>query len=85
MLLFDLEKQSGQHPVILCKSQSKDSLLQVLALHNICRVRPYFTQEVAQVLIQALVISRLDYCNWLLAAFPAHAIKPLQFIQNTTA
>ena len=32
-------------------------------LHNICRVQPFFTQEVAQVLIQTLVISRLDYCN----------------------
>ena len=30
-------------------------------LHNICRVQPFFTQEVAQVLIQALVISHLDY------------------------
>ncbi|KAM9418959.1 uncharacterized protein ACWYII_022362 [Salvelinus alpinus] len=32
-------------------------------LYNIRRVRPCLTQEAAQVLIQALVISRLDYCN----------------------
>ncbi|KAM9416932.1 uncharacterized protein ACWYII_023289 isoform 1-T2 [Salvelinus alpinus] len=32
-------------------------------LYNIRRVRPYITQEAAPVLIQALVISHLDYCN----------------------
>uniref|UniRef100_A0A673ZSF1 Reverse transcriptase domain-containing protein n=1 Tax=Salmo trutta TaxID=8032 RepID=A0A673ZSF1_SALTR len=51
-------------------------------LYNIRRVRPCLTQEATQVLIQALVISRLDYCNSLLAGLPACAIKPLQLIQN---
>ncbi|XP_045082914.1 uncharacterized protein LOC121587194 [Coregonus clupeaformis] len=54
-------------------------------LYNIQRVRPCLTQEAAQVLIQALVISRLDYCNSLLAGLPACAIKPLQLIQNAAA
>ncbi|XP_064803358.1 uncharacterized protein LOC135521385, partial [Oncorhynchus masou masou] len=54
-------------------------------LYNIRRVRPCLTQEAAQVLIQALVISRLDYCNLLLAGLPACAIKPLQLIQNAAA
>ncbi|XP_071230016.1 uncharacterized protein [Salvelinus alpinus] len=54
-------------------------------LYNIGRVRPCLTQEAAQVLIQALVISRLDYCNSLLAGLPACAIKPLQLIQNAAA
>ncbi|CAB1460162.1 unnamed protein product [Pleuronectes platessa] len=36
----------------------------------------------AQVLVQALVISHLDYCNFLLAGLPAGAIRPLQLIQN---
>ncbi len=34
---------------------------------------------------EALVLSRLDYCNALLAGLPASSIKPLQLIQNTTA
>ncbi|KAM9528506.1 uncharacterized protein ACWYII_041189 [Salvelinus alpinus] len=54
-------------------------------IYNIRRVRPCLTQEAAQVLIQALVISRLDYCNSLLAGLPACAIKPLQLIQNAAA
>ena len=37
-------------------------------LYNISRVRLYITQE--GVLIQALVISCLDYCNTLLAGLP---------------
>ncbi|XP_058500255.1 uncharacterized protein LOC131469275, partial [Solea solea] len=54
-------------------------------LHNIRRIRPLLTQKAAQVLVQALVISRLDYCNALLAGLPACAIRPLQLIQNAAA
>ncbi len=38
------------------------------ALHNIRKIRPFLTEHAAQLLVQALVISRLDYCNALLAA-----------------
>ncbi|XP_036839224.1 uncharacterized protein LOC118965288 [Oncorhynchus mykiss] len=54
-------------------------------LYNILGVQPLLTQEVAQVLIQALVLSRMDYCNSLLAGLPARAIKPLQLIQNAAS
>ncbi len=52
------------------------------ALHNIRKIRPFLTEHAAQLLVQALVISRLEYCNALLAGLPSNTIKPLQMIQN---
>ncbi len=55
------------------------------ALHNIRKIRPFLTEHAAQLLVQALVISRLDNCNALLAGLPSNTIKPLQMIQNAAA
>ncbi len=55
------------------------------ALHNIRKIRPFLTEHAAQLPVQALVISRLDYCNALLAGLPSITIKPLQTIQNAAA
>ncbi len=54
-------------------------------LHNIRKIRSFLTQHAAQFLVQALVISRLDYCNALLAGLPSCTIKPLQMILNAAA
>ena len=51
-------------------------------LHNIRRILPLLTEKAAQVPVQTLVISRLEYCNSLLAGMLASAIRPLQLIQN---
>jgi len=51
-------------------------------MHNIRTIRPFLTEQATQLLVQALVISRLDYCNALLAGLPSCATKPLQMIQN---
>ncbi len=55
------------------------------ALHNIRKIRSFLTEHAAQLLVQALVISRLDYCNALLAGLPSNTIKLLQMIQNAAA
>ncbi len=55
------------------------------ALHNIRKIRLFLTEHAAQLLVQALVISRLDYCNALLAGLPSNTIKPLKLIQNAAA
>ncbi len=55
------------------------------ALYNIRKIRPFLSEQAAQLLGQALVLSRLDYCNALLAGQPACTIKPLQLIQKAAA
>ncbi len=37
------------------------------------------SEHASHLLVQALVLSRLDYCNALLAGLPASSIKPLQY------
>ena len=55
------------------------------ALFNIRKIRPYLTKYATQLLVQNLVISRLDYCNTLLTGLPACVVKPLQMIQKAAA
>ncbi len=55
------------------------------ALYNIKKIRPFLSEHATQLLGQALVLTRLDYCNALLAGLPASSIRPLQLIQNAAA
>ncbi len=55
------------------------------ALYNIKKIRPFLSEHASKLLVQVLVLSRLHYCNALLAGFPASSIKPLQLIQNAAA
>ncbi len=55
------------------------------ALHNIRKIRPFLTEHATQLRVQALFISRLDYCNALLAGLLSNTINPLQMIQNAMA
>ncbi len=55
------------------------------AMHSIRKIRPFLTEHAAQLIVQALVISRPDYCNAVLAGLPSNTIKPLQMIQNAAA
>ncbi len=46
------------------------------ALYNIRKIRPFLSEQAAQLLVQALVLSRLDYCNAFWRAFP-HVLSSL--------
>ncbi len=55
------------------------------ALYIIRTIRLFLSEHATQLLVQALVLTRLDYCNAFLAGLPANSIKPLKLIQNAAA
>ena len=52
---------------------------------NIQRIKPLLTEDITQVLVLGLVISHIDYCNWLFVGLPEIDISKLQRIQNVGA
>ena len=54
-------------------------------IHNIFRIRPYINKATADVLVRALVTSRLDYCNALLGGISKQCLSRLQRVQNMAA
>ena len=54
-------------------------------LHNISSIRRVLDMKTTVIIVQALVISRLDYCNSLLCGLPTILIKKLQRVQNAAA
>ena len=62
-------------------SRGNVTVLQVPTLQHQNDSTTYSTQ----LLVQAMLLSRLDYCNSLLASLPACVIQLLQLIQNAVA
>ena len=56
-----------------------------LQMHDLRRIRQYLTPEVAVLAANALVSSRLDYCNSLFRGLSCFNQHKLQSIQNTLA
>ena len=52
-------------------------------IRNIGFIRQYITKDVARTLVQALVLSRLDFGNSLLSGVPKYLLDKLQRVQNT--
>jgi len=48
-------------------------------------VRRWLGLEITAHLVLAFVLSRLDYCNALLAELPASTLAPLQWVMHTAA
>ena len=51
-------------------------------LCNIAKIRPCLDTKSAQLIVQALVLSNIDYCNSLLAGSSQYQLNKLQHIQN---
>ena len=54
-------------------------------LRHLRQIRRRVGREVTTRLVLALVLSRLDYCNSLLAGLPASTVNILQRVQNAAA
>ena len=54
-------------------------------LKSIAKIRKFLTVQATQSLVQALVVSRLDYCNSLLYGISKQNINKLQKVQNAAA
>ena len=56
-----------------------------LKLYNVKRIRKYLSHDSLVRLVNALVLSHLDFCNALLICLPDSTIRPLQNVQNSAA
>ena len=54
-------------------------------LYTIRRIRKFLSHDTVQILVNAFVTSRLDYCNSLLYGLPANQLCKLQRVQNSAA
>ena len=54
-------------------------------LRRLRQLRDKVSQETMKQLVTSLVLSRIDYCNVVLAGLPASTIAPLQRVQNAAA
>ena len=77
-VLFDESLSKALQVTAICKSA-------LYHLRKISLIRKYLTVDAAQLLVHALVTSKLDYCNSLLYGSPKYLIKQLQRVQNAAA
>ena len=54
-------------------------------IRRLRQIRHHVSREVLKQLVTSLLLSRLDYCNAILAGLPASTLMPLQRAQNDAA
>ena len=69
------ELKNAEHVNKLCKQLYP-------ILKRIAKVRHSLTKEATKIIIQSLVLGRIDYCNSLLLGTSKHQISKLQRLQN---
>ena len=75
---FDSQMDMELHVNSVCRSC-------YMQLRQIGHIRQYLTTDDTKSLVNALVTSRLDYCNALLYSVPKTILSKLQNVQNTAA
>ena len=74
-----MTQNSAKKPVIkICQTA-------YFELKRISLIRGFLTEDAAKTLVTSCILSRLDYCNYLLMGTPHSVIQPLQTIQNFAA
>lgn len=66
-------------------SHINDLCRKAFFINSIGRIRKYLPPDPLRRLVDALVISHLDYCNSLLYGLPSYELAKLQRVQNTVA
>ncbi len=77
-VLFDSNLSFDSHVSSICKTA-------LFNLKNIYKLRPMLSMTNTEILINAFMTSRLDYCNALLFGCSARLINKLQMVQNAAA
>ena len=77
-VIFDSDLSLKQHVI-------KTSQAAYMEMRRISTIRHYVTYDATKILINAFILSKLDYCNSLLAGYPQSLLKPLQQVRNSAA
>ena len=56
-----------------------------IEIRRISSIRQYLTEDSTKTLVNSCILSRVDYCNSILAGYPQRVIKPLEQVQNSAA
>ena len=74
--IFDSDISMKQHIIKTCKAA-------YIEIRRMSSIRLYLTEDVTKALVSSCILSRLDYCNFLLTGCLQTFIKPLQQVQNS--
>ena len=67
-----------QHVINVCR-------VAYLALRHINSIQNILSIDAVKTLVSSVVLSHIDYCNFLLVGLPQYVIKRLQGVQNAAA
>ena len=76
--ILDSKLSMKKHIIKICQTA-------YFELKRISSIHRFLTEDTTKTLVTSYILSRLDYCNYLLMGTPNSVIQPLQKIQNFAA